>query len=206
MSNELTIDFVSIVTRSLIMRYKIEREKARKELEEKYKKRVIFAHELLLCPLKLEFKEKLSEIELLTSFKPSILVGEIVEQGVREYLERLGFIKADYVCIKEFDDFILAGSPDYCTNDRSKIVDIKFSKLPLIKEHHYKRLAVYLNICNSKEGYLLYISPRGIISEKLTAPMTDDEIIDLINTSRAPRFSWECRYCQFSEFCRIGPK
>lgn len=201
LSNELTSDLVSNIARTLIMRYKIEREKTRRNLEEKYNKRVIFAHELFTCPEKLKFREKMSELELLTSFIPSVILGEIVEQGVKEYLEKIGFKKFNGFCIKEYKDFVIAGSPDYISDNRKIIIDVKFSRRGILREHHYLRVRLYLTICDSEKGYILYIGPRRIVTIEVSNPLSNDEVESRILSGE--RFSWECKYCIFNKYCRI---
>lgn len=190
-----------MIAREMIARYKIAREQTRRELEEKYKKPVFFAHELTSCSLKRQLSRSLTEIDLSSSFNPRMMLGEIVEYGVEMFMNKLGYIKPDKPCILELDDIVVAGSPDYISKDGKTLVDIKYSKQLDMREHHATRMEIYLTICNGEKGILLYISRNGIRNYEISEKIDLKKIELLAKTQAAPRYAWECKLCVFQDFC-----
>lgn len=201
--SRLGVELMQLVARTLVERYKISREASRDELQRKYGKRVVFAHEALMCSYKRELRSMIPELDITSSFKPKFIVGEIVERGVEEYMAKLGFKKVDKICVMEFEDLVVAGSPDYASEDWRTVVDVKYSSTPKIREHHIKRVQMYMTLCGSEKGALIYISPRGVISYETSQPLSSKEIVFHATTRVAPKWQWECDYCEFKEFCTI---
>jgi CRISPR/Cas system-associated exonuclease Cas4 (RecB family) len=201
--SRLGVDFTQLVARTLVEKYKIAREASRAELQRKYGKRVLFAHELLMCSYKRELRSLIPELDMVSSFNPKFIVGEIVEQGVEEFMARLGFKKFEEICVMELGDVLIAGSPDYVSEDKRTVVDVKYSFNPRMKDHHLKRVQIYMTICGADRGVLIYISPKGIISYESTQPLSSKEIVFHATTWSTPKWQWECNYCEFREFCTI---
>lgn len=201
LSNNLGIELAAIVGREMISRYKIQREISRKELEKKYCKRVIFAHELTSCSLKVEFSRKFSELDIAASFNPRMMIGEIVEYGIEKFMSSLGYNKFSDILLMDIGDTIIAGSPDYVSEDRKTLVDVKYSYNPVIREHHIERMQIYLTLSNAEKGILLYISPFGVKSYEVREKMDISKIKVLLQLSTAPKYNWECKYCIYSDFC-----
>ena len=200
-SSLLSIQLADKISKSMIFRYRINRELSRNELTEKYKKPVYFAHELTQCPLKRAYAELLPEKDLETSFKPSVMIGEIVENGLENYLKSLEFEKVKEPCVMEFQNYVIAGSPDYINVRTGTLLDVKYSEFPIQREHHIERMQIYLTICKSEEGILLYISPSGIKSFSVKTKMDPRTIAQLASFQSIPRYKWECKYCNFQDFC-----
>ena len=197
----LGVELATVVAREMIARYKIQREQTRRELEELYRKPVYFAHELVGCKLKRELARIFTEIDLSNSYIPRMMVGEIVERGLSSFMSKLGFIKPDSPCVEELSEIVVAGSPDYVSSDGKILVDVKYSKTPIPREHHVARMRIYLTICRAEVGVLLYISPRGIKSYGVLEKIDQQDIVKLAKSSSSPRYEWECRHCAFSDFC-----
>jgi len=190
-----------MIAREMIARYKIAREQTRRELEEKYKKPVFFAHEIVSCRLKRQLSKTLTEIDLSSSFNPRMMIGEIVEYGVEMFMNKLGYIKPDKPCILELDDIVVAGSPDYISKDGKILIDVKYSKEPVSRDHHIARMQIYLTICNAEKGVLVYFSPSGIKSYEVSDKMEVQRIKILANSNSIPQYPWECGLCVFKDFC-----
>jgi CRISPR/Cas system-associated exonuclease Cas4 (RecB family) len=201
--SRLGVEFTQLVARTLVERYKIAREASRAELQRRYGKKVLFAHELLMCSYKRELRSLIPELDMVSSFNPKFIVGEIVEQGVGEYMAKLGFKKSEEICVMEFGDIVVAGSPDYVSEDRRTVVDVKYSFNPRMKDHHMKRVQIYMTLCGAERGVLIYISPRGIISYESTQSLSSKEIVFHATAWSSPKWQWECDYCEFREFCTI---
>jgi CRISPR-associated exonuclease Cas4 len=80
---------------------------------------------------------------------------------------------------------------------------VKYSYNPRVKEHHLKRVQMYMALCGAGRGILIYISPRGIISYETTQALSSKEIVFHATAWSSPKWTWECDYCEFSEFCSI---
>jgi len=200
-SNLLSAKLVATIGDSMIFKYRDIRELKRKMLSEKYNKPVYFAHELVQCPMKKAYLNILPKVDLETSFKPSVIIGEIVENGLENYLGSLGFIRPKEPCVKEFQEFVVAGSPDYINNSDRTVLDVKYSELSIQREHHTLRMQIYLTICDSHDAVLLYISPDGIRSFSIKTKLDPQDIAELVNSSNIPRYTWECKFCNFKDFC-----
>jgi CRISPR/Cas system-associated exonuclease Cas4 (RecB family) len=200
-SDLVGVDLAALVAREMIARYKIQREMSRKELEERYKKRVLFAHELTSCALKSRFSKSLHELDLASSFNPRMMIGELIEYGVEKFMQQIGFTKFQGAFVMEMDEFVIAGSPDYISKDKSTIVDVKYSFNPITRDHHIERMQIYLTISNIPRGLLIYISPQGLKSYEVRDKMDQSKIRNLIQNPQIPRYVWECRLCVYSEFC-----
>jgi CRISPR/Cas system-associated exonuclease Cas4 (RecB family) len=201
--SRLGVEFTQLVARTLVERYKISREASRDELQRRYGKKVLFAHEILMCSYKRELRSLIPELDMVSSFKPKFIVGEIVERGVEEFMAKLGFKKVEKICVMEFDNLVVAGSPDYASEDWRTVVDVKYSTSPKMREHHLKRVQMYMTLCGSERGALIYISPRGVISYETGQPMSGKEIVFHATSWMTPKWQWECDYCDFKEFCNI---
>jgi CRISPR-associated exonuclease Cas4 len=201
LSNTLGIDLAAIIGREMISRYKIQREMSRKELEKKYGKPIVFAHEITGCSLKSEFAKKFSELDVAASFNPKMMVGEIVEYGIEKFMQSLGYTKFNDVLIMDIGDVVIAGSPDYISSDKKTLVDVKYSYNPVTREHHIDRMRIYLTLSNADRGILLYISPFGVKSYEVKEKMDISEIKTRITFVSIPRYLWECKYCTYADFC-----
>lgn len=204
MSN-LGAEIAATIARALITRYKIQREMTRKELE-KAGKAVFFAHELTSCTKKREYESIFGEVSLAQSFKPQILVGEIVEAGLAEYLSQLGLRKPERFWAREVESFIIAGSPDYvdCVDKPQIVVDVKYTSFDIEpRSHHAERVQIYLWLTGAERGVLLYISPHGIKSFDIWEPMDESDILMRIRSQKAPMYDWECKFCAYSQYCSL---
>jgi CRISPR/Cas system-associated exonuclease Cas4 (RecB family) len=199
----LGVEVAAVVAREMIARYKIQREQTRRELEEKYKKPVYFAHELVGCKLKRELARAFTEIDLANSYVPRMMLGEVVEHGLTTFMSKLGFVKPDSPCVEEFLEIVVAGSPDYISVDRKILVDVKYSRSPITREHHVARMKIYLTICKAELGVLLYISSKGIKSYGVVEKLDPQDIVKLAKSNSSPRYQWECKLCAYSDFCPV---
>jgi CRISPR-associated exonuclease Cas4 len=213
----LSAKLVSAIGNALDERYHIKREEARRELEQKYGKPVIFAHELLMCRVKQKFAQLFPELVAVKSRDPKIILGELVEAGVEKYLEKLGFRRPERAYIKDFGEFVLSGAPDYVDDHQNPttVIDIKYSStLPSLRPQHAARVRIYMNLAKAKRGIVLYISPLRVVSYSLEAPIDDSLIEELFfsiykqntSTPTAPLYSDECKYCEFRALCPVRIK
>lgn len=88
-------------------RYNSKREYLRKELESRGLK-ASFAHELTSCKRKTELRQIYPKLELELMCKPPLLLGEIVQRGVKAYLPK--DVEEERIFHKIVDDTAIIGT------------------------------------------------------------------------------------------------
>jgi len=158
---------------------------------------VLFAHEICSCPKKREFSVIFPELRDSISLKPSVMIGELIELAVKDILSLKGLDLH-----KTIGRYVIFGGIDMYDPNTNTVFDIKYTTgEPLPKEEHALRVAVYKWLAETDKGYLIYISPRGFREFEVKKSLSDDDIIDLIENSRIPKWKNECSYCIYREFC-----
>lgn len=175
---------------------------------------VLFAHELCVCPRKQRFMRAIPALGETISYKPAVILGELVERGVEQYLEQLGFTSGEPVCREIFVSvkkdkeneprrFVICGTPDFVRGDA--VLDVKFVRVLSVKpkEHHIRRANIYSWLFNGVPCYLLYISPGGIRSFAVVCDK-DYIIAEWVNeyiSLISPLWNWECKLCPYEYMC-----
>ncbi|MEM3522060.1 MAG: hypothetical protein QW723_06220 [Candidatus Bathyarchaeia archaeon] len=122
-------------------RYNHKRGALRKELENKGLK-VYFAHELTSCKRKTELRQIYPKLELELMRKPPLLLGEIVQRGVKAYLPK--DVEEERIFQKIMGDVAIIGTPDFYSESRKSVYDVKFIRgKPKPLEHHRLRASLY---------------------------------------------------------------
>lgn len=204
---DLGVELAKTIALAMIERYKLSRQKLREEYEKQGYK-IVFAHELSQCSRKPVMADQLQALDLSVSWKPAVLLGEVVERGIEKYLTSLGFSPPSKPWSKivsaNGEMYVVVGSPDFVDNVEKpyRVVDVKYTaSQPSVKDHHIVRMRVYLWLTGAQEGILLYVSPEGLKSYTVIETMTDREVASLIETRPAPMWDWECKLCPFESYC-----
>jgi len=160
-----------------------------------------FAHELCMCNEKLRLSELYHTLDEATSYNPAVIVGEIIQSGLKEYISGC---EIEPVIEKQIGSDVVIGSPDFYSKENGGIViDVKFKRRkvePL--EHHRLRVAIYKWLADAQNGLLIYISPTGIKEFIVDKTLTSNDIKNLIISPKSPMWpEWECTYCIYSHFC-----
>ncbi|MEM4311490.1 MAG: hypothetical protein QXX95_03790 [Nitrososphaerales archaeon] len=135
-------------------RYNSRREGFRKELEGKGLK-AYFAHELTSCKRKTELRQIYPKLELELMRKPPLLLGEIVQRGVKAYLPK--DVEEERIFHKIVGNTAIIGTPDFYSESRKSVYDVKFTRCkPKLLEHHRLRASMYEWLLNAEHSYLLY--------------------------------------------------
>lgn len=115
-------------------RYNFGKEKIRKDFEEDGFK-PYFAHELTSCRKKSELGKVYPELEKELMGKPPVMLGEIVQRGVKAYLPK--DVEEGRIFCKLVGDFVVIGTPDFYSESRRSVYELKFiSSKPKVLEHH----------------------------------------------------------------------
>lgn len=177
-----------------------------KRLDELRNPHVIYVTEIVGCSHK--YKLRTIYPELMLRFDPSAILGELVHIGLERYLGDTGFmieysIENKYVIDDE--EYYLRGRVDAYDPGRKLVVEIKSSRDASNKpfEHHILQLQVYLNMLESDNGILLYITPDGLLEYSIKREKLDLKslIKMLVRDEVHPKYGWECRYCVYRRMC-----
>ena len=105
-------ELIEGVVKNADYRYNFRKEELRKEFEARGIK-VYFAHELTSCRRKSEFRKAYPKLELELVQRSPLLLGEIVQKGVKAYLPE--DIEEERTFHKVLGDTVIIGTPDFCS-------------------------------------------------------------------------------------------
>lgn len=176
---------------------------------------VVWVTDLVSCSLKPVFSLEYEELALSEFFSPPLVLGTLVHRGLEALLSQVLAAKQYRVEVEperslevSVDDakYTLKGRADLVvtTPEGARIgVEIKTLRgdaaLPL--EHHVDQARIYNLLFDLEKSYLVYISPERLAQYEVGDRMGLDEVASRIREPRAPRYTWECRYCPFSVIC-----
>jgi hypothetical protein len=151
-------ELVNGIVKHAEYRYNFRREFLREGIEKKGFK-VYFAHELTACKRKSELKQAYPKLELELMHRPPLLLGEIVQRGVKAYLPR--DVEEERIFHKVLGNTAIIGTPDFYSQSRRSVYELKFTRgKPEPLKHHRLRACIYRWLSDAKHAYLLYCSPR----------------------------------------------
>jgi len=183
---------------------------------------VVWITDLLRCSQKRIFEEKLGLVQMPTF---EMLHGTIVHEG----LEMLCFVKFGWAKEVEFEKEVadrdlyeqtelgeklvheavegrvwkVHGRVDMA--DGKRIYEIKtLSVIPSAEvSEHYRRQCEFLNwLADADECMLIELSHTGYRKTIIREKATEEDVLRAIIEFKAPRWTWECRYCQYSRWCQ----
>jgi len=173
--------------------------KEREEHERQQNK--IWITDLCRCPRKAEYEQRFPN--LVQSFRPVYILGHLVHVGLQSILKTYKDVEIEAKGEKQLDDYTVVGRIDVLLGDIG--VEIKYSRddkyLPY--NHHVLQCKLYNWLFELDRTYLFYVTPDRIAEYEITERATDDQVLKLIRQTKAPRFDWECRYCEFSCICDV---
>ncbi|MBP1357370.1 MAG: CRISPR-associated protein Cas4, partial [Sulfolobus sp.] len=148
-------------------------------------------------------------------YSPAAILGDLVHKGLESLNLLSNFeIQSEVETAKIIDlkdrKINVKGRVDILLKNKNNeiiIVEIKTARkdigLPL--QHHILQLRIYLWLFNTKNGILIYITPDRLSEYEVKEPATDDEIrmllSELLSASKAPKYIWECKYCEYNIVC-----
>jgi len=204
------LDLISL----LYGHFKKEREEHRREPG------VYWVTDLVSCSLKERFSRMYPELELAQLFKPILIQGTLIHmgleallkevleaEGARVEVEKEGSIEVDMSgIIPGAGKVTVKGRVDLALElpeSRRFGVEVKSSRgdSPLPLEHHVDQVRIYNSMFGFEASYLLYVTPERIAQYEVRGRMEEDEVMKRIAEPKAPRYTWECRYCPFSVLC-----
>jgi len=176
--------------------------------------------DLCLCPKKRELQ--LNYPELMTwEPDPRLIHAVLLHYGV-EYLLEAYYISRnwDAQIEREFSKRInvngepltVKGRPDIYATDlygpACEIVEVKTGRAgqEIPHPHHVHQVRYYLWLTGAQTGWLLYVLPDRLCEFRVTEPFTDEDVINAMRATEAPRYDWECKYCQLKPFCAVASR
>ena len=153
--------------------------------------------------------------ELSQKVKSSIFIGEAIDNFIRRLVETDEKIKNDLEKNREFyskklkvdgETVTIIGKPDIVLKD--EVIEIKYtnSTKDIPKKHHIQQLRIYLFLTGKQKGRLFYVTNSDFFEFKVNNPFSENEVVELYKTWKSPRYSWECNYCNFKDFCPVHSK
>ncbi len=174
--------------------YEFERENRLKRNEKE-----IHVTDLVRCPLKREFEIKYPE--MIPLLEPAITLGNLIHLALEEILKSKCNAQVEVEKRVEIGDITLIGKIDAIVDDVG--IEIKYSRsgsnIPHI--HHMEQVRIYNWLFGLEYSVLVYITPDRITQFTVKGRATQDEVVNLMESSAIPRYDWECNYCYFSKIC-----
>ncbi|RLF13798.1 MAG: CRISPR-associated protein Cas4 [Thermoprotei archaeon] len=189
----------------------------RRELEKHRRETdVYWITDLCRCPMKRIYELRYPEILLQDIFSPNFILGDVLHIGLEELLKRSseeGLIDYDVEAEVEKErrinvdgkEIVIRGRLDLLLKKNKELIGIEIkssrSDSGIPHEHHILQCRLYSWLFELSKVILIYITPDRIAEYEITEGATEEMVVNLIKDSKAPRWSWECRYCRFSVMC-----
>lgn len=188
----------------------------RRELEKHIRQEnVYWVTDLCRCPLKRIYEFEYPELILQEIYNPSYILGDLVHLGLEELLKQLskeGHLNYDIDVEVENEKEINIDGKKIKVRGRADIllkgddvlgIEIKSARgdTGMPHEHHILQCKIYSWLFDTSKFILLYITPDRVAEYEVKERASEDDIVNLIKDTRAPRWSWECRYCRFAVLC-----
>jgi len=107
------------------------------------------------CKEKSKFKHHHSEFQLKLMRKPPLLLGEIVQRGFKAYLPK--DVEEKRIFYKVLDNIAIIGTPDFYSQSRRGVYELKFTRRKLkLYEHHRLRACIYRWLSEAEHAHLPY--------------------------------------------------
>ena len=183
---------------------------------------VYWVVDLCRCSMKREMELRYPEL-CRFRYKPHLVLGTLVHHGVERLLQHIIWqedpdgtldvsIEPERTRAIEVDgrEVEVRGRPDLIIFDQAEtghevLVEIKTGRegQGTPHEHHVDQVRAYLWLTGIKRGILLYVLPDALRAYEVCEPWGDDDVIRRIRENKAPRYGWECKYCDYSPVCPI---
>ena len=198
---------------------KILKKKLEDYLSHQKEENTLYVTDLVRCPLKNYYEKEYKELAMSEVFTPSAILGDFVHAGLEDFI-RNNFPNAQTEVELEKEIPVnnkqvkIKGRVDAIAEIEGEktVIEIKTARADkgLPHEHHKTQLQIYLWLTGIRKGLLIYITPDRITEYPVNEPLDDSVIIRLaeetLNMNRAPRYSWECKYCVFASLCPYKKK
>lgn len=182
-------------------RYREQRKKERREYLKEYE-HVYYAHEICQCKHKFYLEHKFPELTRDVALKENVVIGNVVEKGVKTYMLGLWGSQPPYK--KAIGGTLILGHPDFYDEEEDTIIDTKFkAHRPFKPQHHVFRMKLYNFLADKDRCSLLYFSPEGLKEKVVTDSLSVERLKEHFkSTWTSPMWEdWECEWCPFEHIC-----
>lgn len=164
---------------------------------------VVWVTDLTTCSLKRKLAEENPIIDASTIYNLATVIGDLVHVGLETLMKEWFKIETEVEYTKQFKGVYIRGRVDAVLRDYDLGVEIKTARsdLNLPHEHHITQSSIYLWLADLKKIYLTYITPDRMTEYEVSTPIKEDELAKLLSENKAPRYNWECKYCQYDIIC-----
>ena len=178
---------------------------------------VFWITDLCRCPLKRIFEIEYPEFQKVSIYTPVFVLGDLVHLGLQLAIMKV----ADQ--LKGYNiSFEVEGSKDVdmgstivrvegradCILEGSDRIGYEFKTsrgdTGLPREHHILQCSLYNWMFDLDFSILVYVTPDRICEYPVMEKASDSLVAELISDSlklKAPRYPWECKFCQFAQMC-----
>ena len=176
-----------------------------------------YVTDLVVCSLKRQFALKYPTIEQNKVLKPKLLFGELIHLGIQKFIED-NYENGPFVTYAfevpgerkvnvDGEEYWILGRVDALVKTRSgETIGLEFksslSDKNLPKRHHLWQVCIYNWLFDLPKTILVYITPDRFCEFEISEKFNEEDIIRLIREPKAPRWPWECRYCDFAFMCK----
>jgi len=180
----LMYELIENVVKHADYRYNARKETLHKQLESEGLK-VYFTHELTSCKKKSKLRHRYPEFQRKLMRRVPLLLGEIVQRGVKTYLPK--DVEEEKIFYKILNDTAIIGTPDFYSESGRSIYELKFTRRkPKLYERHRLRACIYKWLSGTEYAYLLYCSPRGFREFEVNEEFCDSDLKSLMGKWDSP--------------------
>jgi len=165
--------------------------------------------DLLMCREKLRLIRKGETPNIVESdVSRQATLSKFVHKAVQIELEKLGW-QCERKFQKNFGSYTVHCRVDGIKDDT--IVEIKCPMYSVVNkrgapDHYVMQIGIYLNITGAERCVLLILAKNGFHELTIDRPMSDDDIIFLIESGGlSPWYKRECETCYYKHACTVDP-
>jgi CRISPR-associated exonuclease Cas4 len=179
---------------------------------------VYYVTDLEKCAMRRWFETRLPELGIIRALNGRLLFGDIVHVGILTILKKIygerivtelddeEAVSAERTIVIDGIKYIISGRIDAIL-DKTIGIEIKSNvsppETPLPVPWHVTQARAYNWLFNLQKTRLIYVTPHGIFQYEVETPISEEEIKRIIRSEKSPKYSWECKTCEFSSICPI---
>lgn len=179
---------------------------------------VYYVTDLEKCAMKRWFETHLTELNSIRVLNGRLIFGDIVHVGILTILKEIygdrivtelenpEGVSRERKIVVNGRKYIITGRIDAILD---KVIGIEIKSnvspvdVPLPVPWHITQARTYNWLFELQKTRLIYVTPHGLFQYEVDAPITEEEIRSIILSERSPKYSWECKTCEFASICPI---
>ncbi len=179
---------------------------------------IYYVTDLEKCAMKRWFETHLTELNSIRVLNGRLIFGDIIHVGILTILKEIygnrivtevenpDAVSAEKKVIVDGRKYIITGRIDAIL-DKTIGVEIKSNvspvDVPLPVPWHITQARTYNWLFELQKTRLIYVTPHGLFQYEVDNPITVEEIKSIILSEKSPKYSWECKTCEFASICPI---